>query len=65
MIKWTPRRIKGLRRKYRISQIAFADMMGVTRIYIYYLERGDRKPSKTLSLLLDCAEENLMKGGRK
>ena len=55
-------RIKGLRRKHRISQIAFADILGVTRIYIYYLERGDKTPSKTLSLLLDCVEAKLKKG---
>ena len=63
MRKWTPKRIKDLRQKLSLSQTAFGKLLGVTRHYIYYLEKGVRVPSKTLSLLLDCIEKE--KGGEK
>ena len=54
MTNWTPQEIKELRQKMTLSQKAFADRLGITRNFVYYLERGEREPSKTLRLLLDC-----------
>lgn len=36
----------------RLSQTAFATRLGLTRQAVYYLERGERQPSKTLRILL-------------
>jgi len=55
--------IKSLRQSLRLSQKAFGDLIGVTRNFIYYLEKGVREPSKTLRLLLDCVEKG--KGVKK
>jgi DNA-binding transcriptional regulator YiaG len=62
MQPWTPQKIKKLRKKYKLSQRAFGDLLGVTRMHIYYIERGEKRTSKTLQLLLDCVEEKLKKG---
>ncbi len=51
--------IRELRRKRGLSQKRLANLVGVTRNYIYYLEGGEREPSKTLMLLLDCVEKQL------
>lgn len=53
-----------------LTQAEFGKLIGVSRNYICYLERGERRPSKTLMLLLDCIEEKekekeKMKGGKK
>jgi len=56
---WTPEDIKNLKRKYGLSQKRLSELLGVSRIHIYYLEKGVRKPSKTLRLLLDCIERQL------
>jgi DNA-binding XRE family transcriptional regulator len=45
------------KKEYDLTQKALADLLGVTRIQIYYMERGIKKPSKTLRLFLDCIEE--------
>lgn len=62
MQPWTPSKIKKLRDKYKLSQRAFGKLLGVTRMHIYYVERGEKNTSKTLQLLLDCVEEKLKKG---
>lgn len=56
MRDWIPEEIKELRHDLKLSQKAFGDLLGVTRNFIYYLERGEREPSKTLKLLMDCVE---------
>ncbi len=55
-MEWNLENIKNLRAEMKLSQAAFGERLGVTRNYIYYLERGERKPNKTLMLLLDCIE---------
>lgn len=40
-------------------------MVGVSGNYVYMLEGGDRKPSKTLCLLLDRIEQELADKERK
>jgi transcriptional regulator with XRE-family HTH domain len=56
---WKPEDIKNLKKKYKLSQHSLGKLLGVSRNYIYYLERGERMPSETLKLLLDCVEEKL------
>jgi DNA-binding transcriptional regulator YiaG len=66
MTNWTPKKIKTLRKKYRLSQPALGNLLGVTGNYIYLLEKGVKTPSETLRLLLDCVEKQLKeKGGEK
>ena len=43
-------RIKELREEHNIAQLELAKLVGVSRQYIYYLERGDYNPSTTISL---------------
>ena len=62
MKDWNPEQIKAFRKKLKLSQKAFGDLIGVTRMHVYYIERGEREISKTLKLLLDCVEEKLKKG---
>lgn len=59
MKNWTPKEIKELKSNFGLSQKKLSELLGVTRIHIYYLEKGVREPSKTLKLLLDCVEEKL------
>ncbi len=63
MKSWTPKQIKALREKHKISQIKLGDHLGVTTNYVYLLEKGVKEPSKTLTLLLDCVEEKLKRKG--
>jgi DNA-binding XRE family transcriptional regulator len=53
MKKWTPQDFKSFRKKYKLSQRALGDLVGVTEHYIYLIERGMRNPSKTMQILLD------------
>ena len=62
MKDWQPEQIKAFRMKLKLSQKAFGDILGVTRMHIYYIERGEREVSKTLKLLLNCVKERLKKG---
>jgi DNA-binding transcriptional regulator YiaG len=57
MKKWTPKEIIAFRKKCELSQRAFGESLGVVKNYIYYLERGERIPSKTLRILLSLLEE--------
>ncbi len=65
MKKWTSKDFKALRKKYKLSQRALSDLLGVTEHYIYLLERGMKEPSKTLVLLLNYVEADLNKKGGK
>ena len=56
---WMPKDIKNFKRKYGLSQKRLSDLLGVSRIHVYYLEKGVREPSKTLRLLLDCVEKKI------
>ena len=64
MKKWSPKDFKTLRKKYKLSQRALGELVGVSDQYVYYIERGVRNPSKTLQLLLNYVEEDLKKGRR-
>jgi len=56
MSKWTPERIRKFRETLGLYQKELAKILGVTEVYVNYLENGKRKPSKTLEQLLDCLE---------
>jgi len=58
MQNWAPKDIKSLRKKYKLSQPAFGNLLGVSGNYVYLLEKGVKRPSKTLRLLLDCIKEH-------
>ncbi len=57
MKEWDKDQIKELRQRLGLSQYKFAELVGVTRNYVYYLERGERKPIKTLKILMNCLEQ--------
>lgn len=58
MNKWTPERIKKLRTRLNLTQKAFGELVGVTSVYVSYLEKGEVKtPGKTLCILLDCIDK--------
>lgn len=59
MKDWMPKEIKDLRVKYKLSQPKFGTLLGVTGTYVYLLEKGVKKPSKTLKILLGFIEGNL------
>ena len=63
MKQWTSNDLKTLRKKYKFSQRALGDLIGVTEQYVYYLERGMRTTGKPLKLLLNYVEADLKKGG--
>ena len=59
MKEWTPEEIKAFRERLNFFQKDMAPLLGVTREYVNYLEKGVKKPSRTLRLLLDCVERQL------
>lgn len=63
MQDWTPKDIKNLRKKYKMTQAELGRLLGVAGNYIYMLEKGVREPSNTLRLLLECVEANLKRKG--
>jgi DNA-binding XRE family transcriptional regulator len=65
MPSWKPRDIISLREKHNLTQKALGELVGVTTNYIYLLEKGDKKPSKTLQLLLDCVNDRLVKSKKE
>ena len=61
MDKWTPDKIRELRQSLNLTQKKFSVLIGVTDIYVNYLEKGVRRPGKILQILLDCIEQKEMK----
>ena len=59
MREWTPEEIKNLRKRLKAPQWRFAELLGVTRVYVNYLEKGVKTPSMTLKLLLNYVERDL------
>jgi len=43
----------------RLSQEAFGQTVGVTNNYVYLLEKGVKRPGKTLKLLLEYIEREV------
>ena len=69
MRTWSPANIKELRESLTLTQKEFGYSLGVTGNYVHLMEKGVRKPSKTLSLLLEYIEKEKRKitkeGGKK
>ncbi len=59
MKTWKPEDIRRLRKRFNLSQRALGELVGVTTNYIYLLEAGKKKPSKSLMILLDYVERDL------
>lgn len=57
MKNWTPEEIKAFRKRLNLYQKDFAEVIGVTRRYVIYLERGARQPNRTLKILLSILED--------
>jgi predicted transcriptional regulator len=57
MRQWTPDEIKDFRKKLGLTQTAFASVLGVTQVYVSYMEGGVKRPGRTMCLFLDCLEE--------
>ncbi|OGW43381.1 MAG: hypothetical protein A2Y66_03775 [Nitrospirae bacterium RBG_13_41_22] len=56
MKEWLPEDIQAFRKKHNLYQRELAQLLGVTREYVIYLEKGVRKPGKPLKLFLECLE---------
>ena len=57
MKEWNPEQIFDFRRKNKLTQTAFGELVGVSKITVYQWERGERRPSKTAKILLTKIEE--------
>ena len=64
MKSWSPEEIKEFRKSLHLYQKDFAVLIGVSRQYVVYLEKGLKRPGKTLTILLSLLEqrENEEKG---
>ena len=60
MKNWTKDEIRTFRKKLKLSQAKFGELVGNSGNYIFMLERGDRKPGKTLEILLNYIERELI-----
>lgn len=60
MKNWTKDEIRTFRTKLKLSQAKFGELVGTSGNYIFMLERGDRKPGKTLKILLNYIERELV-----
>jgi len=65
MCSWTPDDIKNLREKFKTSRPKFGYLLGVSGNYIYLLEKGVKKPSRTLQLLLDYVAKDLERKSKR
>lgn len=65
MEEWNGKDIRELRDRIKLTQKAFSELLGVTENYIYLLEKGVKKPSKTVNLLLNCIEKEKGKEVKK
>jgi DNA-binding transcriptional regulator YiaG len=59
MNAWLPDDIKTLRKALGLSQAAFGERIGVSRNYVYLLEKEVKRPSKMLRILLDMIQAQL------
>lgn len=57
MKEWSAAEIREFRKRLKLRQADFADLAGVTRMYVVMLEKGVRNPSKTLKILLSMMEQ--------
>lgn len=65
MNAWLPDDVKALRKGLGLSQDAFGEGIGVSGNYVYLLEKGVKRPSKTLRILLDFIEAQLRENEKR
>lgn len=56
MKKWLPEDIKKLRARNNLTQKSLGKLMGVTRNYVHYLEKGEIEVGTTFAIMLDQIE---------
>lgn len=56
MKEWKAEEIKDFRKKLNVPQWRLGQLLGVTREHVLRLEKGGKRASKTIRLLLDCLE---------
>ena len=61
-MKWTPGKIRDLRKRMGLKLEPFAELVGVTDGAIWLWERGERTPSGLAERALDRVEEDLNAG---
>lgn len=59
---WKPEEIKAFRSSLGLSQLKMGELLGVSKDYIFMLEKGLRTPGKSLCLLMERIKAE--KGGR-
>jgi DNA-binding XRE family transcriptional regulator len=64
MKAWTPEAIKDFRKRLSLTQKDFAELVGVRRQYVNYIEKGVKQPGKTLKILLTVLEQIEKEKGR-
>ena len=64
MAEWTKADIAELRERLGLNQKEFAEAVGVTDVYVSYLERGTKTPSKTLCIVFDCLKKEEDRKGK-
>ena len=57
--RWGAREILKFRKAHGMQQSELAERLGIGQSYISQLEAGDKVPSKTLCLLLNCLAKEL------
>ncbi len=57
MTEWPKEAITELRKSLGLTQRLFSEAIGVTAVYVNYLEKGVRRPSKTLCIMFDCMKK--------
>jgi len=60
-MKWTPDKVRRFRATHHLTQKEMGEMLGICAKYVYHLERGTRRPSKILELLLDYVSKEMKK----
>ena len=58
-MEWTAVEIKELRESNCLTQAQLAELIGVTTNYVHLLEKGVKKPGKSLQLLLGYVSRDL------
>jgi|SRR5665213_738217 len=56
--KYSPAALKKLRAQLEMSQAVFAEVLGVSRVWVQSWERGVRQPSPLARRLLDTIRKN-------
>lgn len=59
---WNKYQIRGLRKKYGLTQTEFGELVGVSKNYIHLLEKGVKEPSRTLQILFSYIERDHKEG---